>query len=426
MSSEELFRRASRLFPSGVNSPVRFYEPYPIYFSKASGSRIFDVEGNEYLDFSMGFGVNFAGYSNPSIAEEIIYLTGNTMPEGVPNALEVELGETIKKAIPSLEMMRFTNSGTEATMHVIRLARAYTGRNLILKMSSGFHGAHDYVLVNAGSGALSFGSPSSPGIPPEVSGTVLVGEFNNVESIQRLFRDHGKNIAAVITEPIMGNIGVIEPEEGFLKFLREITEEYGSLLIFDEVITGFRFHFGAYQDMIGVKPDLTTLGKIIGGGMPVGLFGGREEIMENISPMGKVYQSGTFSANPYTMGSGLATLKFLEQANYTYTFRLADWIKNKLRPYEEFGVKVNKAFNMFTIFFNHENVRDVPSALQSDTTTFMSFFRYCLKHGIYLSPGQFETSFIGMAHTPEEVENAIFKMIHVMEFDMNEGRDKKK
>lgn len=426
MSSEELFRRASSLFPSGVNSPVRFYEPYPKYFSKASGSRIFDVDGNEYLDFSMGFGVNFAGYSNASIGEEIVYLMGNAMPEGVPNELEVELGETIKKAIPSVEMMRFTNSGTEATMHVIRLARAYTGRNLILKMGSGFHGAHDYVLVNAGSGALNFGSPSSPGIPPEVSSTVLVGEFNNVESIQHLFKEHGKDIAAVITEPIMGNIGVIEPEDGFLKFLRQITEEYGALLIFDEVITGFRFHFGAYQDMINVKPDLTTLGKIIGGGMPIGLLGGREEIMRNLSPMGKVYQSGTFSANPFTMGSGLATLKFLEHSNYAYTFKLTDWVKDKLKPYDDYGVKVNSAFNMFTIFFNNERVRDAQSALRSDTKAFMAFFRHCLKHGIYLSPGQFETSFIGMAHTPEEVENAVYKMSYVLELDMNESRIKEK
>ncbi len=425
MSSRELFKRASNLFPSGVNSPVRFYEPYPTYFSKASGCRIFDVDGKEYLDFSMGFGVNFAGYSNAAIAEEVMYLMGNVIPEGVPNELEVELGETIKKAIPSIEMMRFTNSGTEATMHAIRLARAYTGRKLIVKMSAGFHGAHDYVLVNAGSGALNFGSPSSPGIPPEVSGTVLIGDFNNKESIEKLFKKYGKDIAAVITEPIMGNIGVIEPEDGFLEFLREITEEYGSLLIFDEVITGFRFHFGAYQDMINVKPDLTTLGKIIGGGMPVGLFGGKAEIMKNISPLGKVYQSGTFSANPYTMGAGLATLNFLKDANYSYTFRLTDWVKDKLKNFENLGVKVNKAYNMFTVFFNAESVRDYTSAAKSDSAAFMSFFRHCMNHGIYLSPGQFETSFIGMAHTPEEVENAVFKMAYVLEFDMNEGRNKK-
>ncbi|MCI2413124.1 MAG: aminotransferase class III-fold pyridoxal phosphate-dependent enzyme, partial [Cuniculiplasma sp.] len=241
MLSDDLFKRASRLFPGGVNSPVRFYEPYPTYFSRASGSRIFDVEGKEYLDFCMGFGVNFAGYSNTTIAEEIMYLLDNTIPEGVPTENEIELGEIIQKAVPSIEKMRFTNSGTEATMHAIRLARAFTGRKLILKMNAGFHGAHDYVLVSAGSGALNFGTPSSPGIPEEVAKTVLVGDFNNEESIRELFKLHGKDIAAVITEPVLGNLGVIGPEKGFLKFLREITEEYGALLIFDEVITGFRF-----------------------------------------------------------------------------------------------------------------------------------------------------------------------------------------
>ncbi len=426
MSSDKLFKRAEKLFPGGVNSPVRFFLPNPVFFSKASGSRIFDVEGKEYLDFCMGFGVNFAGYSNASITEELMYLLGNGVPEGVPSETEVELGETITKAVKSVEMLRFTNSGTEATMHAIRLARAYTNRKLIVKMNAGFHGAHDYALVEAGSGALNFGTPSSPGIPEEVSGTVLIGEFNHEENIEELFRMHGNEIAAVIIEPIMGNLGVIQPKKGFLEFLREITTRYGSLLIFDEVITGFRFHFGAYQDMINIKPDITTMGKIIGGGLPVGLFGGTSEIMKKISPSGNVYQSGTFNANPYTMAAGLATLRFLKEKDYEYTFRLTNWIEDKLTPYKEFGLHVNKAYNMFTVFFNTGEVRDYKSALRSDKEAFMRFFRSCLNHGIYLSPGQFEASFVGMAHTPEEVENAVFKMEYVLEFDMNEDRNKAK
>jgi glutamate-1-semialdehyde 2,1-aminomutase len=425
MSSKELYSRALKLFPKGVNSPVRFYEPYPTYFSKAAGTRLFDVDGKEYLDFCMGFGANFVGYSNENIAEEIMYLLDDSIPEGVPTENEIILGEIIQSAVPSVEMMRFTNSGTEATMHAIRLARAYTGRTLILKMNAGFHGAHDYVLVSAGSGALNFGTPSSPGIPEEVSKTVIVGDFNNEESIRELFRKYGKNIAAVITEPVLGNIGTIGPKKGFLKFLREITEEYGSLLIFDEVITGFRFHFGAYQDLINVKPDLTTMGKIIGGGMPVGLFGGRREIMERISPQGDVYQSGTFSANPFTVAAGIATLNFLKTRNYEYTHSLAGWVQDKLSPFRDMGVQVNRVYNMFTIFFNDGVVDSYASALRSDKNKFMDFFRHSKEHGIYFSPGQFETSFVGMAHTPEEVEMAVFKMVYTLEFDMNENRNER-
>jgi glutamate-1-semialdehyde 2,1-aminomutase len=419
MDSKSLFYRAQKIFPKGVNSPVRFYDPYPIYFSRASGSRIFDVEGHEYLDFSMGFGANFAGYGNSEIVEETMEYLGNPVPEGVPTENEIVMGEMIRDAVPSVEMMRFVNSGTEATMHAIRLARGCTGRKLILKMSGGFHGAHDYALVEAGSGAMTFGTPSSKGIPDEIGRTVLVGTFNDRNNIEEIFSKHGKDIAAVITEPVMGNMGVIPPEKDFLKFLREITEKYGTLLIFDEVITGFRFHYGAYQDLIGVRPDITTLGKIIGGGMPVGLFGGSEEIMKNISPSGKIYQSGTFSANPYTMASGIATLHFLKKSNYEYTIELAKWIADKLDPYKDLGVKINRVYNMFTIFFSDFPVTDYQSAKKANVGQFNQFFRNLLKNGIYLSPGQFETSFIGMAHTPEEVEMAAFKMAYSLEYDLN-------
>ncbi len=424
MDSRELFQRALKIFPKGVNSPVRFYEPYPVYFSRASGSRIFDVDGNEYLDFSMGFGANFAGYGNTEILEEIMEYLGNPLPEGVPTENEIVMGELIRNAVPSIEMMRFVNSGTESTMHAIRLARGYTGRKLILKMAGGFHGSHDYVLVEAGSGAMTFGIPSSRGIPEEVGKTVLVGKFNNVENIEDIFRRHGNDIAAVITEPVLGNMGVIPPEKDFLKFMREITTRYGSLLIFDEVITGFRFHYGAYQDLIGVRPDITTMGKIIGGGMPVGLFGGSEEIMKNISPSGNVYQSGTFSANPYTMASGIATLHFLKKSDYNPTIELARWIEDKLEPYKDLGVRVNRVYNMFTVFFSSHEVSDYESAKKCSIPMFTEFFKNLLRNGIYLSPGQFETSFIGMAHTPEEVEMAAFKMAYALEYDLNVSGNK--
>ncbi|MCL4350387.1 MAG: glutamate-1-semialdehyde 2,1-aminomutase [Candidatus Thermoplasmatota archaeon] len=421
MVSSSLFNRASKVFPGGVNSPVRYYTPEPIYFARAKGTKLLDEEGKEYLDFSMGFGAVFTGYANSDILDTQMEIFANPVPEGVVNEKEIILGEMINEAVPSMEMMRFTNSGTEATMHAIRLARAFTGRDIIVKMNGGFHGAHDYVLIGAGSGAATFGTPTSPGIPEEIGKTVLVGEFNHRESLEQIFEKHGNNIAAVIVEPIMGNMGVILPEPCFLEFLRDITEAHGALLIFDEVITGFRFRYGAYQDMIGIRPDLTTMGKIIGGGLPVGVFGGREEIMKNISPQGKVYQSGTFSANPYTMATGIATLEYLKKIDYQSTIRLACWIEDKLKPYEDMGLKVNRAYNMFTPFFNQQRVWDYPSAVASDSLKFMTFFRGLLKHGIYLSPGQFETSFVGPAHSPESVEMAAFKMVYTLENEMNES-----
>ncbi|MGP6220535.1 aspartate aminotransferase family protein [Caldiplasma sukawensis] len=426
MKSEEIFNKAKNLFPSGVNSPVRYYKPYPIYFSSANGSRLFDVDGNEYLDFNTGFGAIIAGYSNSEIVEETFSYISRSVPEGVPSELEVELGQIINKAAPSIEMMRFTNSGTEATMHAIRLARGYTNRKYILKMNGGYHGAHDYLLVNAGSGAENFGVPTSAGIPKEISNTVLVGEFNHEESISEIFKKFGNEIAAVITEPVFGNMGVIPPKPGFLKFLREICDQYGALLIMDEVITGFRFKFGIYSEMEGVIPDIITLGKIIGGGMPVGLFGGRAEIMKKISPEGNIYEAGTFSGNPYTMAYGISTLNFLRRKDYDYTFKLASWIEDKLGAYSDIGLKINRFYNMFTPFFNSTNITDYSTAASSDREKFMKFFRHCIRKGIFLSPGPFEASFIGFSHTPEEVESAIFKMAYVMEYDMNEDWIKEK
>ena len=420
MNSSEFFTEAKRLFPGGVNSPVRYYPPNPVYFRKALGDTLVDVDGEEYIDFNMGFGAMITGYGNREVMDEFNRMEFNLMPLGVPNELEILLGKEISSSIPSIEMMRFTNSGTEATMHAIRLARAFTGRKIIVKMNAGFHGSHDYVLVNAGSGALTFGTPSSPGIPQEIANTVIISDFNNPGDIEAIFRSRGKEIAAVIVEPILGNIGVIEPDEGYLKGLQKLCNEYGSLLILDEVITGFRFGYRGYQDIAGINPDLTILGKIIGGGMPVGLFGGKREIMEMISPSGKVYQSGTFSANPATMAAGLATLKYLKAADYHYLNRMTDLVESILNPYiDEHEIVMNRVESMFQVFFTGSRVYNYKSAMAADSRRFMRFFKECLKNGVYLSPGQYESNFIGFMHPPEDVEIAAT----VMEGSIESSRD---
>ena len=407
MNSADLFNKAKNMFPGGVNSPVRYYAPNPVYFRKAIGDRIFDVNGKEYLDFNMGFGAMIAGYGNEEVISEVHELDYLSIPLGVPSELEILLADEIKAAIPSIEMMRFTNSGTEATMHAIRLARAYTGRKLIIKMNAGFHGSHDYVLISAGSGALTFGTPSSPGIPDEIGKTVLVSDYNNIADTEALFKKYSDQIAALIVEPILGNIGLINPDAGYLKNLEKICHENGALLILDEVITGFRFGYNGYQNIADLNPDLTILGKIIGGGLPIGLFGGKRKIMEMISPSGKVYQSGTFSANPATMASGLATLHYLKNADYKYIGKMVDLITNILQPYiNEHEIILNQYQSMFQIFFTGSRVYNFKSAMASDSKRFMSFFKYCLQKGVYLSPGQYETNFIGFLHSPEDVEIA--------------------
>ena len=407
MNSIDLFNKAKDLFPGGVNSPVRYYAPNPVYFRKAIGDRIFDVDGKEYLDFNLGFGAMIAGYGNEEIISKIHEMDYLSVPLGVPSEFEIDLANEIKTAIPSIEMMRFTNSGTEATMHAIRLARAYTGKKLIIKMNAGFHGSHDYVLIGAGSGALTFGTPSSPGIPEEIGKTVLVSDYNNLADTEALFKKYKDQIAAIIVEPILGNIGLINPEDGYLKNLEKMCHDNGSLFILDEVITGFRFGYTGYQNIAGLNPDLTILGKIIGGGLPIGLFGGKRKIMEMISPSGKVYQSGTFSANPATMASGLATLNYLKTADYNYISKMTNLITNILQPYiNEHEIILNQFKSMFQIFFTGSRVYNFKSAMASDSKRFMSFFRYCLQKGVYLSPGQYETNFIGFLHSPEDVEIA--------------------
>lgn len=417
MKSSELFKEARELFPMGVNSPVRYYSPEPVMFQQASGSKIIDVNGEEYIDYSMGFGPMILGHANPDVAMKIKGQVDKGILFGSITENEINLGRMIKNSVKSIDMLRFTNSGTEATMHAIRVARGFTGKKYILKMEGGYHGAHDYALIKSGSGTMTFGVPSSSGVPEEVSRTVLVGQYNDFESIEKLFREHGTDIAAVITEPVLGNIGVVNPEKDFLKSLREITEKYSSLLIFDEVITGFRFAFSGYQDIIGIKPDITTMGKIIGGGAPVGMFGGRKDIMEKIAPAGNVYEAGTFSGNPLTMAAGIATLGILKSKDYSYINGYAARLEKELNSIiEEYGINavVNRCYSMFQIFFNDKNVIDYNTARISDTDKFNKMFHGLLNKGIFFPPSQFETEFISFAHGEKDFQRTVDALSSVL------------
>ena len=412
MNSGELFSKSSSLFPGGVNSPVRYYEPYPIFMKNGNGSTIYDVDDKPYIDFCLAFGPLILGHSHPEIVRSVIWAVKNATSLGSPTENEVRMGSIIRTAVPSVEKMRFTNSGTEATMHALRLARGFTGRNIILKMEGGFHGSHDYALIKSGSGTLTFGIPSSRGIPPEVSRTVVVGQYNNPENIEEIFKKYGKGIAAVITEPIMGNAGVIKPQKDFLGFLRDITSRYDSLLIFDEVITGFRFGFCGYQDIAGVRPDLTTMGKIIGGGFPIGLFGGRDDIMDKISPMGPVYESGTFSGNYVTMAAGIAALNQLKKMDYSILESQSAMFEKTLvenMPVTE-KFAVSRFGSMFQLFLGIEQPESYEDVIKADSRKFMMMFHSLLEKGIYLAPGQFETNFISFAHSRENLESSALKI----------------
>ncbi len=400
MSSDSLYNKAKSLFPGGVNSPVRFYKPYPKFMAEGSGSRLTDEEGHNYIDYCLAFGPLILGHSRKEVVEAIREQAGKTTSIGTPSKLEVKLGERIKGAIPSMEMVRFTNSGTEATMHAIRLARFFTGRPLILKIEGGFHGAHDDALESI---------PFSKLKDPSSRSTIEV-PFNDKDALHAVFEKFGKNIAAFILEPVLGNVGVVNPKNGYLKEVRKITEEHGTLLIFDEVITGFRSSYGAYQDIAGVKPDLTTLGKIVGGGLPVGVFGGREDIMKNVSPSGKFYQQGTFSGNTLTMAAGKAALDVLKQSDYKIPESHANRIAEEARQiFSKAGtdVKVNVSGTMFTVFFNSDEVVDSRTAGTSNRELFAKYFNGLLENGIFIASSQMEASFVSFAHSVEDEKKTV-------------------
>lgn len=412
--SEELFTRAQNLMPGGVNSPVRAFESVglnPVFIKKASGSKIYDVDDNEYIDYVGSWGPLILGHSHPQVVEAICQAAQRGTSYGAPCEGEIELAQLISEAIPSIDRVRMVNSGTEATMSAIRLARAYTGRTKIIKFEGCYHGHADAFLLKAGSGLLTAGEPSSPGVPEAVVQDTLVARYNDLDSVKKLYQEWGREIAAVIVEPVAGNMGLVLAEPEFLQGLRSITELNGSLLIFDEVISGFRVCYGGFQNYSNITPDLTTLGKIIGGGLPVGAYGGRKEIMERVAPSGDVYQAGTLSGNPLAMAAGAATLKILKDNDWydrleVISYVLTTQIKTAFEEHDLYYT-INRLGSMFCIFFTENDVDNYEAVMSCDTQKYAQFYRELLKEGVYLPPAQFEVSFLSCAHNLEDIDKTI-------------------
>ena len=412
--SIELYRRASSMIPGGVNSPVRAFKAIgitPTFIKAAKGSRIWDVDGNEYVDYVGSWGPMILGHAHPKIVASLKKAATQGTSFGAPTALEIELALKVKKAFPSMELMRMVSSGTEAVMSAIRVARGYTGRDKILKFEGCYHGHGDSLLVKAGSGAATLGIPDSLGIPEDLAKHTLTATYNDLGGVKALVNQFPGQIACIIVEPIAGNMGVVLPEEGFLNGLRKICRETGILLLFDEVISGFRAAYGGAQEVYGIKPDLTCLGKIIGGGLPVGAYGGRREIMEKVSPLGGVYQAGTLSGNPLAMTAGLATLDLIKSKKVYQDLGVkASFLSEEITRIAEgrgIPVCVNHTTGMLTVFFTEGPVCDYQTAKKSDTKRFAQFFIEMMNQGIYLPPSQFEAWFISLAHTRKDLDQTL-------------------
>lgn len=412
--SQEIFAAAQNLMPGGVSSPVRAFKSVggqPIVFDRVKGAYIWDVDGNQYIDYVGTWGPAICGHAHPEVIAALHGALEKGTSFGAPSVLENILAEMVINAVPSIEMVRFVNSGTEACMAVLRLMRAFTGRDKLIKFEGCYHGHADMFLVKAGSGVATLGLPDSPGVPKSATSNTLTAPFNNLEAVKELFEENRDEIAGVILEPIVGNAGFIAPDAGFLEGLRELTHEHGALLVFDEVMTGFRIAYGGAQEKFGITPDLTTLGKIIGGGLPVGAYGGRRDIMSMVAPAGPVYQAGTLSGNPLAMTAGIKTLELLQKpGTYEYldsiTQKLADGL---LQIAKETGHAAcgGQISGMFGLFFANGPVHNYEDAKKSDTAKFGRFHRGMLERGIYLAPSQFEAGFTSIAHTEEDIERTL-------------------
>jgi len=413
-SSEKLYRQAEQIIPGGVNSPVRSCRAvgtHPLFIAKGLGSKIFDVDGNMYIDYVGSWGPLILGHAHPEVVKAVKTAAELGTSFGIPTTMEVELAQMITKMVPSMEMVRMVNSGTEATMSAIRLARGYTGRSKIIKFDGCYHGHADTLLVKAGSGAATLGIPGSAGVPADFVQHTLSLRFNDLDQIAAVMEEQGKDVAAIILEPVAGNMGVVPPKPGFLEGLRHWCNETGALLIFDEVMTGFRLALGGAQELYGIRPDLTCLGKVIGGGLPVGAYGGRRDIMSKVAPLGEVYQAGTLSGNPLAVTAGLTTLRLLnkpgvydeleERSSYLFTEMSRLAAKHKVVS------TMNRVGSMGCLFFTEQKVVDFDSAQTSDTQKFAHLFCAMLARGVYLAPSQFEAAFVSLAHDQEDIDKTL-------------------
>lgn len=411
--SIEAFKEAKTLMPGGVNSPVRAFKSVdmnPIFMERGKGSKIYDIDGNEYIDYVLSWGPLILGHANDQVVEALKRVTEMGTSFGAPTLAENKLANLVKERVPSIEMIRMVSSGTEATMSALRLARGYTGRNIILKFEGCYHGASDSLLIKAGSGVATLGLPDSPGVPEGVAKNTITVAYNDLEGVKYAFEQYGKDIAGVIVEPVAGNMGVVPPQPGFLQGLRDITSEYGALLIFDEVMTGFRVDYNCAQGYFGITPDITCLGKVIGGGLPVGAYGGKAEIMEKVAPSGSIYQAGTLSGNPLAMTAGYETISQLTPEVYKEFERKGDRLQAGIEAAAakyNVPVTVNRAGSMFGFFFTKEAVINYETAKSSDLDYFARYYREMANQGVFLPPSQFEGLFLSTAHTDEDIEYTI-------------------
>ena len=406
--SESAFARAQKIIPGGVNSPVRAFRGVggtPLFIERGEGSRIFDVDGNSYIDYVGSWGPLLLGHRAPAVIEALRAVLDNGTSFGAPTERESELAELIRQAVPSMEMLRLVNSGTEATMSALRLARGFTGRDLTIKFEGCYHGHVDSLLVKAGSGMATLGIADAAGVPKAFAETTIVLPYNSIAALEQAFKERGDQIAAVIVEPVVGNMGCVPPAPGFLEAMRALTTKHGALLIFDEVMTGFRVALGGAQSRFNIHPDLSTFGKIIGGGLPLAAYGGRADIMHRVAPLGPVYQAGTLSGNPLAVSAGLAMLRELIANPDIYTRLEAR--AAQLTAWTPPGVTINRVGSMFTFFFTENPVTDWDTAKASDTKRFGQFFHHLLDHGIYIAPSQFEAGFVSAAHSEADIQSTV-------------------